>query len=486
MTPPEAQTEQLNVLLVDDQPAVMDLLAKRLRKTGRFAVTTCIDSRQVKELVDRARYDAVVTDLDMPLFDGRKLLEQLVASHPELPVVVLTGHNDVPTAVACMRAGACDFITKPISPDHLIEVLGRATERQELSRENQRLRARLLQPSLASPEAFNGIITQEPALLGIFQYLEVIAPSAHPVLVTGETGTGKELIARAVQRLGRPDQPFVAVNAAGLDDTMFADTLFGHRKGAFTGAEAPRPGLIERAGAGTLFLDEIGDLSLMSQVKLLRLLQEQEYLPLGEDQPRRSQARFVVATCRTMDELKDPTRFRKDLYYRLKAHHVHLPPLRDRLRDIPLLAGHFLSDICEELRRPVAVLEPQALDVLVGHAFPGNIREMESLIRDAVSRATGGPLTAAHIRAALGSDLAAAAPPAAAPAAPGGGGLAIPERFPTLRQSSDQLIAEALRRAQGNHSAAARMLGITRQGLYNRLRAGALDPPEAAGGDEAT
>jgi len=474
-TEPQRRLNPLRLLLVDDQPLLLEQIARRLRADHGMVVTTCVDSRKVQALVDATPFDAVVTDLDMPLLDGRKVLEQVVASHPGLPVVVLTGHSDVATAVSCMRIGAVDFLTKPVKPEHLVAVLERAMERSELDLENQRLSARLKSPKLAAPQAFDGIITNDPVMRAIFQYLEVISPSSHPVLITGETGTGKELIARSIQRLSRPNQPLVAVNVAGLDDTVFADTLFGHRKGAFTGADSNRPGLIEGAAGGTLFLDEIGDLSLTSQVKLLRLLQEGEYLPLGADKPSRTDCRFVVATCRTMEELRDPTRFRKDLYYRLKAHHVQLPALRERPQDIALLAGHFLAEACDDCQLPPASLAADAQQLLLGHAFPGNIRELQSVMRDAVTRSQATILTAAHLTLALGADADSAVPVSSGIKPASGTALGIPAQFPTLKEAGDQLITEALTRAQGNHTLAARMLGLTRQGLYNRLRAGSAE-----------
>ncbi len=400
---PLPAAHRLHVLLVDDEPRVVEALARRLSQRG-LRVTTLSDSRQVESTIESQAIDAVVLDLQMPFLDGRTLLVRLVATRPELPVVILTGQHDLQIAVSCMQAGATDFITKPVSEEHLWSVLGRIQERVELGAENLRLRTRLLEPTLEHPHAFAGIVTADPALRAAFRYLEVIAPSSHPVLVTGETGTGKELIAQAVHRLSRPKSPFVAVNVAGLDDAVLADTLFGHRKGAFTGADQPRQGLIEKAGSGTLFLDEIGDLSLTSQVKLLRLIQEREYLPLGVDQPRRMEARLVVATCRTLEDLRDPSRFRIDLYYRLKAHQVQLPPLRARPHDLPLLASHFLAEAADELGFADAHLLPDAMAVLRAHAFPGNCRELQSVMRDAVSRSGGGAIGALAVRTALGPD----------------------------------------------------------------------------------
>jgi len=286
------------------------------------------------------------------------------------------------------------------------------------------------------------------------------------VLVTGETGTGKELLALAIHRLSGRSGEFVPVNVAGLDDTLFSDTLFGHRKGGFTGADRDRPGLIERASGGTLFLDEIGDLAAQSQIKLLRLLQEGRYYPIGSDMQKASDARIVLATNRDIHTMQEKGEFRKDLYFRLRTHHIHLPPLRKRREDIPTLVDHFLSKAAESLGRNKPT-PPKELRALLGTCeFPGNIRELEGMVFDAVSRHRSGVLSLDSFKEKLGD---------------GGQGdedqprrqeakIVFSDSLPSLSEAEETLIDEALRRAQGNQSVAARMLGLSRRALNNRLR----------------
>ncbi|HYE04672.1 MAG TPA: sigma 54-interacting transcriptional regulator [Planctomycetota bacterium] len=307
----------------------------------------------------------------------------------------------------------------------------------------------------AVAESFATLIGDDPALRRALTYAATVAASNEPVLITGETGTGKDLVAEAIHRSSGKLGEFVAVNVAGFDDTLFSDTLFGHRKGAFTGATDPRLGLVLRASTGTLFLDEIGDLSLASQVKLLRLLEDGSYFPLGADVAKRSTARVIAATSVSPRDLARGS-MRVDLFYRLRVHQVHLPPLRERLDDLPLLCAHFLHAASRALGRRLR--QPAGLiDVLRAHSFPGNVRELRAVIYDAAACARGEVLDLTDVRRAL--------------AGHGGDDRAItfPARLPSLEQVQELLIAEALRRADGNQASAARLLGITRQGLNKRL-----------------
>jgi DNA-binding NtrC family response regulator len=303
----------------------------------------------------------------------------------------------------------------------------------------------------------------------IFRYVEAISCSREPVLITGESGTGKELVARAIHRLCAPDAPWQAVNVAGLDDNVFADTLFGHVKGAFTSADQPRGGLIEQAAGGVLFLDEIGDLSHASQVKLLRLLQEGEYYPLGSDRARKMNVRVVAATNQELEAKIADNAFRKDLYYRLKAHHVQIPPLRERREDIPLLLDHFLDEAALGLGRKKPALPPALFDLLATYHFPGNVRELRAMVFDALSQHDSGVLSLHRFDQAIGYK------PAASGRVQGTGVaddtvLSVSGRFPTLKQTGELLVREAMRRANGNQTQAAKLLGISRPGLIKRLR----------------
>jgi DNA-binding NtrC family response regulator len=302
----------------------------------------------------------------------------------------------------------------------------------------------------------------------VFHYVEAVAKGVQPILVTGESGTGKELVARAIHAVSGREGELVAVNVAGLDDAVFADTLFGHVRGAFTGASEARSGMVERAAGGTLFLDEIGDLPLASQVKLLRLAQEGEYYPLGQDRPRRMRARIVVATHQDLAARQAAGAFRKDLYYRLRAHHLHLPPLRERRGDLPLLLDHFLHEAAREFGKRKPTPPKQLAVLLSSYDFPGNVRELRSMVFDAVGLHQGKLLSMDAFKRAIGErggrDEAERPDPEANPFLP-------LERLPTLVESRRLLVADALRRAEGNQTIAARLLGISQSALSRRLAA---------------
>ena len=300
-------------------------------------------------------------------------------------------------------------------------------------------------------------------MYAIFQYVEAIAQTVLPVLITGETGVGKEKIASAIHKLSGRVGAFVPVDIAGLDDHLFSDTLFGHQKGAFTGADSSRKGLIDQASDGTLFLDEIGDLSLESQVRLLRLLQEGKYYPLGEDIPKTSNARMVVATNREIHFLRNSDTFRRDLYFRLQTHHIHLPPLRERAGDIPLLVSHFIEKASKSLGKTISAPPPELFSLLAKHRFPGNVRELEGMVLDAASQHKGGALSIVSFRDKIRQKPLASAETVFAEE------LSALSKLPSLKAGEQLMIAEALKRANGNQTVAAELLGMSRQALHNRL-----------------
>ena len=385
------------VLVVDDEPQVLHSASIVLRTSGVAHVITVEDSRAVLPLLAQQDVGVLVLDLMMPHLSGQALLEQVVGDYPDLPVIVMTAMSDLETAVQCMQSGAVDYLAKPVEETRLVSAVKRALEIRTLRAEVLSLKDCLLTETGPRQDAFAELITQNRAMLGIFRYIEAIALSPQPVLITGETGTGKELVARALHRLsGRPGE-LVAVNVAGLDDTLFSDTLFGHTRGAFTGAERARDGLLMTAAAGTLFLDEIGDLSVASQVKLLRLLQGGTFYPLGADRPRQSRARIVCATnCDVVQQVSVGT-FRKDLYYRLRTHHLHLPPLRARAGDLPLLAQYFVDKAARALGKEAPTVPLALYQLLSTYSFPGNVRELEALITEALRRAGGNQGVAAGL-----------------------------------------------------------------------------------------
>jgi DNA-binding NtrC family response regulator len=458
------------VLIVDDEPATMDSFELALTSGGISNIIRCHDSREVMNILAREPVDVVLLDLVMPHITGEELLEQIKDAHTDVEALIITGIDTVDSAVNCMRLGAFDYLVKPVDESRLISTVSRALEMRRLKRENTSLHSSFLSDALDCPEAFSHMVAQDPRMLRVFKYAEAVATSGHPVLITGESGTGKELIARALHALSAKDKPFVPVNVAGLDDTVFSDTLFGHLKGAFTGAQGARAGLVEQAAHGYLFLDEIGDLSPSSQVKLLRLIQEREYLPLGADMPKPAEARVIAATHCDLEVARDKGLFRADLFYRLCIHHIRIPPLRERTDDIPLLARHFVRKAAKDLNRKPLAISPRLLARLAVYPFPGNVRELESMIFDAVSKCSGNTLTVNAFRERLNMGDAMARTNGSANET-----ISFPDPLPTLAQTSDLLVEEAIRRSNGKQTLAARMLGISQPALSKRLKRMAIE-----------
>ena len=455
------------VLIVDDDRAILLNIRMALESGAVGNLTTCDDSREVMTILGRQEIDLLLLDLNMPHVSGKDLLPEIREQYPDLPVIIVTGSTEVGLAVDCMKLGVFDYLVKPIEKSKLLATVGRALEIRELRRENTSLRTRLIDGKLDHPEAFEPIVFRDEKMRSVLMYVESIAESHQTVLITGETGVGKELIASAIHAVSGRKGPLVTVNVAGYDENMFSDALFGHLRGAYTGADKDRSGLIERSEGGTLFLDEIGDLKPESQVKLLRLLESREYYPLGSDAPRRTDARIVVATNRDLQRSVDEGTFRKDLYFRLETHHVHIPPLRDRLKDLPSLIDHFVSQAAAELSRPTPTVPADIYLLLKSHPFPGNVRELRSMIFDAVSRqgpGSGAVLPAKFFKTALGHRSLRK------PVSTGDDYFLGALQLPTIKEATEKLVAEALKRADGNQSVAARILGITPQALSQRLR----------------
>ena len=466
------------VLLVDDEKAWLHSFSLTLRSAGINNIITCQDSRQVMAILQEQAIAVMVLDLTMPHINGAEILIKTVEEFPHIPVIIISGLDQVETAVNCIKQGAFDYFTKVSEESRLIAGVERAIEVGKLRRENTSLKEHFLEDRLDHPEIFAPIITRNKKMRALFQYMEAIAASCEPVLITGETGVGKELFAKALHELCHPGAAFVVVNAAGLDDTMFADTLFCHRKGAFTGADSARDGLIKKASGGTLFLDEIGDLSSSSQVKLLRLLQEREYFQLGSDLPRKTDARMIFATHRDLDTLQQEGDFRTDLFFRLRAHHIHIPPLRERLDDIPLLFDFFLDQAAARLSKKIPTYPKELPLLLATYNYPGNIRELDHIIFDAVSHHKDKMLSMERFKDYIQhhSPMTLAAQEEPEPSKRDTPFRAL-EHLPTLKESSNQLIQEALHRSGGNQAIAADMLGITRQALNWRLKKSEKESP---------
>ena len=464
---PDNRYPNTPVLLVDDEKPWLRSLSLSLERLGGISnIIQCNDSRLAMGILAEQPISVVLLDLTMPHMSGETLLGQIVENYPGLPVIILTGVNQVEISVRCIKSGAYDYFVKTVEEERLIGAVERAIQLNEIRDENRELRRHFLNGKLKKPHVFASIITCSPKMKAIFHYLEAVADSYQPILITGESGVGKELIARAVHQLSQPDGPWVAVNVAGLDDNTFSDTLFGHVKGAFTGADQARGGMIEQATHGTLFLDEIGDLSLPSQIKLLRFLQEGEYFPLGSDRVKKIKTRIVLATNQDLLALQNEGKFRKDLYYRLSTHQVAIPPLRERKEDIPLLLTSLLEKAAETLNKKVPTPPPELAKLLSSYHFPGNIRELEAMIHNAVSTHQSRKLSMESFKKAIANQNPAIYAPD--PAAP----VTFHEQLPTIGEVVNLLIDEAMQRASGNQSIAANLLGISRPALNKRLNKG--------------
>ncbi len=384
-----------SILVVDDERAFVDSVVRMLRLEGYDNYTPVTDSTTVPDLLAQQSFDVAFLDITMPGLDGLDLLKLIKERSPQTECIMITANEGISLVIKTIRAGAYDYLVKPITPEQLLHALDRALERRRLM-EALALRSEVaLEKALEDPEAFGEILTGDARMLRLLREAELHAGSEIPILVTGDTGTGKELLARAVHRCSRrKDGPFVPVNMLALSPTLFESEFFGHAKGAFTGADRDKAGFLAQARGGTLFLDEIGDLSLEIQGKLLRVLQEGEYVPVGETRPRQADVRFVAATNQDLARMVQKRRFRKDLLYRLMFAHLNLPPLRRRREDIPLLAAHFLE--CSS--RPGVTLSEQAEVSLLSHSWPGNVRELRGVMEAAANLAQGGKIQPKHLR----------------------------------------------------------------------------------------
>jgi len=461
----------LSVVLVDDEEEVLFGSSILLETHGIAPVVTLQDGRELMPYLEANGAGAVVLDLFMPHISGVELLPAIVQRHPQIPVIVMTASQEVETAVACMKEGAFDYLVKPVEESRYVSCLRRALELCSLRQEVGALKKTLLRRGRETDKAFSAIITNNRVMQNVFRYVEAVAGSLEPVLITGETGVGKGLIAEAVHRVsGRPGK-LVQVNVAGLDDAMFSDSLFGHKRGAFTGAEKDREGMVARAAGGSLFLDEIGDLRTSSQVKLLRLLQEKTYSPLGSDLMKKSDTHIIAATNQDLHKLVTEGSFRQDLYFRLSAHHIEIPPLRERLEDVPLLVGHFVEEAARSMGKSVPEPTPELLTLLSVYHYPGNIRELRAMLHDAVALHRSGPFLAMEsCKEAIEKNRGFGDPDSLH-------GRSEPEpavqtigRFPTLKELEQLFVDEALRQAGGNQGIAAMLLGISRTALNRRLK----------------
>lgn len=445
------------ILIVDDDKATREGLALALGRD--HAVLTAADAEAaLRALTDNA-VDLVLTDLRMPGRDGLSLLRDIIASHPGLPVILLSAYGSVESAVEAMRDGAVDFLTKPVNLDHLELVVRRALRQKNLERQNARLRAQL-----AGRSALDRIIGSSEAMLAVRERIEQVAPTPATVLIQGPSGTGKELVARALHALSpRADKPFVAVHCAALAPSLLESELFGHVKGAFTGATEDRKGRFEIADGGTLFLDEISEIDLATQVKLLRVLETRTVEPVGSATPVPVDIRLVAATNRDLRAWVEAGKFREDLYFRLNVVDINLPPLRERQGDLPLLCDAFVREFNPQLGRGILGVAPDAMAALAAYPWPGNVRELRNAIERMMVLAHSDHLTLEDVPRNIREGRAATAAPAPeAPAAP-----AEPEEATLIRR--------ALFETHGNRTAAAKRLGIPLRTLYRRIKTYGLE-----------
>jgi DNA-binding NtrC family response regulator len=438
------------ILIVDDEDVVRDSLSEWFSAEG-YTTKPCASGKEALAAIADAEFDLALLDIKMPGMDGMELQQRLHDADPELTIVIMTGYATVETAVQALKRGAYDYITKPVDPDELSHLVAKALELRQAKREVDRLRE-----SLRERLPHKELIGTSPPMKRVIDFVEMVAPTDATVLITGESGTGKEVVARAIHAAGRRrHMPMVAIHCGALTDTLLESELFGHEKGAFTGAQYRKKGKFEAADGGTVFLDEIADISLRMQTDLLRVLQEKEVVRVGGNHPIKVDFRCIAATNKDLLTLVKAGAFRPDLYYRLNVLAVELPPLRDRREDIPLLVQHFLIKLCSSTnRQPIPRVAVEAMDLLVRYEWPGNVRELENAVERALVVGRGPELSVADFSFQFGGVQP--------------NGIAATGR--TLEEVERAHIERVWRESAGNHSRAARMLDIDRTTLYNKLR----------------
>jgi DNA-binding NtrC family response regulator len=466
--PEKKKHPELPVLVVDDDKNFLDSIEFSLLSNGITNLERCEDSRKVMPLLEKKKFSLILLDLIMPHISGKELLPLIVEQHPEIPVIVLTGVTEVETAVECMKHGASNYLTKPINTLRLLKTVQQTLDLMDVKKENILLKERLFSERLKYPELFSEIITRNREMYNIFKYIEVTAESKFPVLVTGESGTGKDLIAQAIHKASGRKGNLVSKKVGGLDNTRFSNELFGNEK---------EKGLFDQAKDCTLFLDEIADISTPSQVQMLSLIQEREYISTCTGVKLPANARVVAATSRDLKSMAETGEFRKDLYHRLQAHHIHLPPLRERKEDIPLLIEHFLEISAKTLNKKKPRVPREIFTLLSGYDFPGNLRELGLMIYDAVSTHRSGALSLEvfreKIRQQKEKSNKTGPPPGAAPVDTSIADktkVVFGDSFPTLAELEEIYLKEALERADGDENAAADLAGITPHTFSSRLK----------------
>lgn len=445
-------TENTRILIADDEVFVRQGLEEALQRPG-WHIHTAADGRQAQALIEQHAFNLALLDLRMPAPDGMALLEELRATQPDTQVIILTAHGNVSTAVDAMKKGAYDFLTKPVDLSHLRLIVERACAHRQLVAENRRLHSRL-----DGQDAFRRIVRRSPSMQAAAAIIKQVAMADVPLLLRGETGAGKDLVARAVhERSRRRDGPFVAVNCGGFTEDLFASELFGHARGAFTGAHADRPGRFALAEGGTLFLDEVGEVPLKNQVELLRVLETGEYQPLGHPRVKQADVRVIAATNRDLESSVREHTFRADLYYRLNVVPLAIPPLRERKEDIPVLVGMFLEEACRANGQTLRQVSPEALDLLVNYHWPGNVRQLRNLIQRLVVTCQDRTILPRHL-------------PDLHDAQDAGLGQFSMRLGVSLQEMEAELIRQTLERLTPRRREAAGILGISVRALQYKIK----------------
>jgi two-component system response regulator AtoC len=452
----QVAVDRQTVLIVDDDPGVRKMLGHLLRREG-YGVEACPGGKEaLVELAER-HYDVVLSDVRMPGMDGLELLEKIMDTSPDSTVILMSAYGNVDQALNAIKRGAYDYISKPFKKDEVFLVLRKAEERERLRQENQRLRR-----ELGKEVGFGDFVGQSESMRKLFQTIRKIADYKTTVLITGASGTGKELVARYLHKLScRANAPFVPVNCGAIPEQLLESELFGHRRGAFTDASRDKVGLFEEADSGTLFLDEVGELPLGLQVKLLRVLQEEKIRRLGDTKVVPIDVRVVAATAKNLEEMVQAGQFRDDLFYRLNVFPIHVPPLNQRLDDVPVLVEHFVERTNRQLGTCVSGFDRESLKVMMSHPWPGNVRELENTVQHAIILAEGDVVTPQDLPEAMqGTQPALRQSLSSA-------GLSIKKASRILEKD---LIRRALEESKGNKTKAAKMLEISHRALLYKIK----------------
>jgi DNA-binding NtrC family response regulator len=452
------------ILVIDDEDVIRKALDKFLRGQG-YHVLLASDGEKGLQLIQSENVDAVIVDLQMPKVSGMEVVKKIQETKPDVVRVVMTAHGTIPSAIEAIKSGAYHYLTKPFELDEIEELLHKAMDYRRLQRENSQLKKQL-----KDKYKFDNIVGESEAIMNVFQLVEKVANTDSTILITGESGTGKELVARAIHyNSGRSERPMITVNCAAIPENLLESELFGHVKGAFTGAVTTKAGRFEMAHGGSIFLDEIGDMSLKLQVKLLRVLQERKFEPVGATRPKEVDVRIITATNRDLEKMVAEGHFREDLYYRLHVIPIHLPALRDRLSDLPRLLDHFIRKGNKSHQKNVTGFSQEAMKVCEQHEWPGNVRELENLVERLVILKGQGSVTIddlpPHLNEEKSRDLF--------------GAVAIPDQGISFKsvvaQFESELILKALTKTKWNKNKAASLLNLNRTTLVEKIKKKQLD-----------